>query len=155
MSLMTTMLPHHLVDIIVEMKEQLETNSFDAFVEDFEVKVLAQKIIQLLGIHLVRYEHKLLVSYKPTNKHMIIEYDSVYLLKTPERQPCKHKVITKLCYDAINLEHTLQNKDELIESKLMSYSCMTQYKNEVFKLRKVVGSEDKFYRLLECYSKTP
>lgn len=149
------MLPYHLVDRILEIKEQLETKSLASFVEDFEVKVLARKTMQFLSTHFVKYEHKLLVSYKPTNKHMIIVYDSVNLLRNPNCKPCKHKVITKLCFDAINLEHTLQNKDMLIKSELMSYKSLTQYKNEIYKLRKIIGSLDKFNRLLECYSKSP
>ena len=149
------MLPLHLIEFILSLKDKLETACFSTFVEDFNVRILAKRTIQHLGVHFVRFEYTLNLRYKPTNKNMIICYDTLCLIRNHDQKPCKYKIITRLVHDAINLQHTLENKEMLIECQLMSYKSLTQYKNEVFKLRKVLGSNERFYRLLECYSKTP
>lgn len=148
------MLPQHLIDFIMDMKNNLEMENFGTIVATFNVHVISKSVMQRIGRSFVRLEYKLRLTYRPTNKSMIITYDTICVSRNPEAL-CKHKVIAKLCCDAMNLESTITNKQELLQCGLLSYKCLIEYKNEIFKLRKVMGTDIRFDRLLECYSKSP
>jgi hypothetical protein len=137
------------------MKDDLESQTFQSFVQDFDVTVMSRQLLQRLGDSFVRFDYKINLVYRPTNKAMITYYDEIYLVEEPNKSPCKHKLITRLANDALNLTYTLQHKKELIAGHLMSYSTMIEYKNEIFKLRKVLGSDLKFQRFLKCYVRNP
>lgn len=149
------MLPNHIVDIIMQAKYKLETCSFSSFVDDFTIYVMSKKLLQTMKSHFVRYQYKLRVKYKPTNKSLFMNYDTIYSSRNIGQKLCKQKVIASLANDAVNLEYTVQHKDEMLKCGLMSYQYLTQYKNDVFKLRKVMGTQERFERLLECYFRTP
>ncbi len=148
-------IPQHIVDMIMDMKEKLEVETFQSFVQDFDVTVLSKRLLQRLGVSFVRFDYRIRLVYKPTSKAMITYYDEIYFVAEPNNSPCKHKLIARLANDALNLTYTLKYKNELIASELMSCRTMIEYKNEIFKLRKVLGSDFKFQKLLECYIKSP
>lgn len=66
-------LPIELQEIIINQKIKMETETFETFVEDFDVKLLSRKIIYSVWSSYIKiYVDRILVHYKPTNKYMIM-----------------------------------------------------------------------------------
>ena len=93
--------------------------------------------------------------YKPTQKCMMVHYDTIDMVRAHDMQPCKYEIICKLAYDAMNLQKMLPENNEYLVKGLITQQTLTSWKNDVFKLRKVLGSDLKYQKFLECYSKNP
>ena len=69
-------LPVELQDVILQKKEQLETATYEDFLECFDVKVLSRRTERRNPFSPgVTYIDRLLVHYKPFNKFMITTYE--------------------------------------------------------------------------------
>jgi hypothetical protein len=67
-------LPFEIQDIILKRKDDLETATYQDFLESFEVKVLSRKgVLRTFGTKL-KYVYRLRLHYKPLNKFMLTTY---------------------------------------------------------------------------------
>jgi hypothetical protein len=69
-------LPVELQDVILQRKDELETATYDDFLESFDIRVLSRKTVRRYSFSPgVTYIDRLLVHYKPFNKFMITNYE--------------------------------------------------------------------------------
>lgn len=156
MQVCLAMLPQDVIDVIIGMKNELETCDFNSFVEDFTIRIVSMNTRIFPGCSYAQFEYRVHLTYKPTCRSMFADYETIKCCKhynSATYKPSKGKIIAKLVRDAQHLAFTLENKKTLFKAELLSYKSMIQYKNDVFKLKKIMGSEERFNKLVATYTR--
>jgi hypothetical protein len=155
-------LPVELQTMIYEHKFHLETNSLQAFVDDFEMKVLYTKTVYIRDF--IKYKRTIHLMYKPTQKCMIVHYSHCESEKSISRFS-KKDVIHSLAGDVsfweqgdgwceVRDEFGVWYKDYSYENYCktfdnMSFKKFVYWRNEVKKLQLML--KDRYDKFVECY----
>ncbi len=118
-------LPFELQDIILKRKDNLETTTYEDFLESFEVTVLSRKgVLRTYGSKL-KYVYRLLLHYKPLNKFMITTYQHWGLPK-PKNEVEVEDIIGEMVHnmELFNNEcdYAFENQYEMKWSDTISYN---------------------------------
>lgn len=98
-------LPLELQEVIYNAKFELETKNLQAFVDDFDMKIISTRKMKeskdMFGHnHIIRYKHKVHLTYKPTRKSMIVPYTHGVFANNDIGIPSKYDVVQSLSLDA-------------------------------------------------------
>lgn len=155
-------LPVELQTIIYAHKFHLETNNLQAFVEDFEMKVLQTETVYIRDF--IKYKHTIHLMYKPTQKCIIVHYSRCESERYTS-QLSKMKVINSLLVDVymwecsdwsdVRNEFGVWCKDYSYINYRKSYDNLSfkkfvYWRNEVKKLRSML--ENRYEKFIECYN---
>lgn len=172
------LLPRDLQEVIMKSKFDIETNCLQAFVDDFEMKVLSSRIKKVCGDRynpIVRYKHKILLTYKPTGKCLITPY-SHGVSPGDKITPKKSQVVHGISYDAYwfnegdwtykrnsqggwNRTCTYRDyiEDSIVQngegSELMTFRRFIRWRNIVRKTELMM--QDRFERFMACSEEDP
>lgn len=166
-------LPVELQETINVYKYELETRNLQAFVDDFDMKVIsiikANESRDCYSMnHTLRYKCKMHLTYKPSCKSIIIPYSYGVSTSNLIKLPSKYDVVQSLSFDAYwfcegdwtyvrrNIEggwyrdFSYNNYVQQGEGTPMSYKRFIFWKNSVKKMKVMFGN--RFGRFMQCYS---
>lgn len=98
-------LPLELQDTIVEQKVALETESYEAFMECFDIKLMTRNY-ENHDTELLNCRDRLRIHYKPLNKFMIITYKHMMHVDAHRHEPIlePHSIIEELMWNLITFD---------------------------------------------------
>jgi hypothetical protein len=164
-------LPVELQETIIKYKYELETKNLKAFVDDFDMKIISiiktNESKDIWGRnHIIRYNCKVNLTYKPTSKSIITLY-SYGIINCSNKLPCKYDIVQSLSFDAYWFREgdwtylknsngewyrnfSYDNHVQQGQGTPMSYKQFIFWKNSVQKIEIMLG--DKFNKFMQYYN---
>jgi hypothetical protein len=154
-------LPVELQTKIYAHKFDLETNNLQAFVDDFEMKVLYTETVYICDF--IKYKHTVHLMYKPTQKCIIVNCSQCEW-ENYTTEFSKEKVISSFLCDVymwegddwsnVRNEFGVWCKDYSYKNscKTIGYISLKKFvywRNKVKKLRSIL--ENRYDKFVECY----